>query len=176
MYEGSSHNSWGWLTVVIAMALNLVDVARFLLSFTRFQEKFELIVSSLKSKAGLSDDNEKVSKLNLGSEERVALVESPAEEYSPSRWSTDQAQSSPSSSRGNSATFSDADTICDSAGPEALQSALATEKNSTRSRLQTFVSKSLDLAMRLLVILAYINVCSGIVVYTGLCRENYLNG
>ncbi|GAA5993823.1 hypothetical protein JCM5350_007864 [Sporobolomyces pararoseus] len=176
MYEGSSHNSWGWSTVVIAIALNLVDVARFLLSFTRFHEKFESIVSSLKSKAGLSNDNEKVSKLNLGSEERVALVESPAEEYSPSRWSTDQAQSSPSSSRGNSSTFSDADTIYDSAGPEALQSALATEKNSTRSRLQTFVSKSLDLAMRLLVILAYINVCSGIVVYTGLCRENYLNG
>ncbi|GAA5947934.1 hypothetical protein JCM3765_007036 [Sporobolomyces pararoseus] len=176
MYEGSSHTGWGWATMTIAVALNFVDVARFLFKFTRFEEKFEWIISSLKSKTGLSDNEEKASRLNVGSEERVALVESPAEESSSLRWSTDQAQLSPSSSRGNSSTFSDADTIYDSAGPENLHATLSAEKSSTQSRLKTCFSILTDLSMRLLIILAYISVFNGVSVYTGLCRGNYLNG
>lgn len=122
----------------------------------------------LKSKVGLLKNEAKGTRLDAELEEHIALVESPSREYS-----FDQAQqNSPSSSRGNSATFSDSDTIYDSAGPEAQP----VDSETPRSRLHRFVSAVLDLAMRLLIILAYIDMFTGVAVYTGVCRGNYLNG
>lgn len=175
-YEGSSHTSWGWFTMALAVILNVVDVVRFLVKFTRFEQRFESMISLASSKVGWSRAEKHVTELHSGLEERTALVDSPSYEYSPGRCSLDQPQIlSPSSSRGNSLTFSDSDTVYDSAGPD-LGGVNVAAFEPPRSRLQIFVSNGLALAMRLLIVIAYIDVFNGVSVYTGVCRGNYLNG
>ncbi|GAA5844026.1 hypothetical protein JCM3766R1_004051 [Sporobolomyces carnicolor] len=175
-YEGSSHTSWGWFTMALAVILNVVDVVRFLVKFTRFEQRFESMISLASSKVGWSRAEKHVTELHSGLEERTALVDSPSYEHSPGRWSLDQPQIlSPSSSRGNSLTFSDSDTVYDSAGPD-LGGVNVAAFEPPRSRLQIFVSNGLALAMRLLIVIAYIDVFNGVSVYTGVCRGNYLNG
>jgi len=164
-YEGSSHSSWGWATMFFAFGLNSVEVARFVLSFARLEERLDSFFSAFKRKTIAENE----------AEESIALVESPAQEYATSRWSIDQNQPSPSSSRGNSSPFSDSDTIYDRAGP-AARSLQSLDVKSDSSRFQPFVTKLLDLATRFFIVLAYIVVLNGVSIYTGICRGNYING
>ncbi|GAA6020851.1 hypothetical protein JCM11491_000004 [Sporobolomyces phaffii] len=165
-YEGSAHTIWGWITTLVALALNCADVARFVLRCTPSDSRIASTLGSLASRFRISSGSTAASE--MAPEERVALVESPTDEFT--QWPADQSShSSPSSSRGNSSTFSDSDTIYDSAGPETLQ--LPRDSQST-----TAVSNLVDLATRLVIILAYITVFNGTAVYTGMCRGNYLNG
>lgn len=151
--------------MIFAFALNSVDVARFVLKFARLEERLDSFFSAFKRKTIAENE----------AEESIALVESPAEEYATSRWSIDQNKPSPSSSRGNSSTFSDSDTIYDSAGP-AAPSLQSLDANADSSRCQPFVTKLLDLATRFLIVLAYMDVLNGVSIYTGICRGNYING
>ncbi|GAA5925624.1 Tvs1p [Sporobolomyces koalae] len=169
LYEGAVHTSWGYLTVILAIALNFLDVARFVLRYSSLGVRFERVIASLKL-ATLSGDRGQDAEGGLA-EERVALVISPGL-YPQTRWSEDSP--SPSTSRSNSSTFSDGDTVYDSAGPSDHSPAPIDTKD--QSRLRSLVAAALDLSMRLLIILAYIVMFTGVAAYSGLCRGNYRNG
>ncbi|GAA6063388.1 hypothetical protein JCM10212_001487 [Sporobolomyces blumeae] len=167
MYEGSSHSGWGWATMLLAIGLNLFDVVRFVATFTRFSDRVQLFASRFDSRLGGGETERSLFKLEEDEDvgcERTALVSSPIEEPGVGTFSG-------SSSRGSS--FSDADTVYDSAGPES--SALVDAKG-RRSRLRRLLSGLHNFSTRFLVILGYIELCTGIAVYTGTCRGNYLNG
>ncbi|GAA5923680.1 hypothetical protein JCM1841_004825 [Sporobolomyces salmonicolor] len=179
MYERSSHTSWGWITMVLAIALNIVDVARFILRFTRWGDKLDAKFAGLSLSEQLEKDEEEVFKLEDESEEQEALVSSPTEtEVSPERrWgplSHARFSESDVPARGHS-TFSDSDTVFDSAGPDGTTRGPSKPK-STRARVRSYASAFLDFMMRMLILLAWVQVCNGIAVWTGTCRDRYLNG
>ncbi|GAA5858169.1 hypothetical protein JCM1840_001068 [Sporobolomyces johnsonii] len=180
MYERSSHTSWGWITMVLAIALNIVDVARFVLRFTRWGDKLDAKFPELSLGEQLEKDEAEVFKLEDESEEQEALVTSPTEtEVSPERrWSPLShprfSESDIPPARGHS-TFSDSDTVFDSAGPDGTTRGPSKPK-STRARVRSYASAFLDFMMRMLILLAWVQVCNGIAVWTGTCRDRYLNG
>ncbi|BGP16383.1 hypothetical protein JCM10213_004926 [Rhodosporidiobolus nylandii] len=180
MYEHSSHTSWGWATVVLAIGLNVLDVARFLLRFTRFGAALEEKLAGFKISQSTKEDEEKV--FQLGSEdedeeEHEQLVSSPVEmeHGGNARWSPRRSADRADPSRRNSS-FSDSDTVFDSAGPEHSSHPSLDKPRSTRSRLARYGSLLFALAQRMLIVLAYIELCTGVAVWTGTCRERYLNG
>ncbi|GAA5874797.1 hypothetical protein JCM16303_002987 [Sporobolomyces ruberrimus] len=173
LYEGSSHSSLGWLTVVFAIALALVDIARSLLRSARFGGPLRSLYVYAKSKIAIHDGRTSLAT----TEEEIALVESPSQEYPPSRWSSDQPRSSISpASHGSSQTFSDSDTIYDSAGPDNLGLSRRDTHSTSTTIARRVVWRLVDLVTRLLVVLAYVEIYTGVMVYAGLCRGNYLNG
>ncbi|GAA5996530.1 Tvs1p [Rhodotorula paludigena] len=202
MYEKSSHTSWGWATMVLAVGLNVLDVARFLLRFTRWGNSLGAKLAGY-SLSRQSEEGEKSAEehdgvvFQLGDDDDAAsevdrLVSSPVEMSTPERtgvsfeddrtaqWSNAAARHTEPLSR-NHSTFSDSDTVFDTAGPDSLRrghgDAHEVERPaSQRQQLRKYGGLLLDFAERLLLILAYIEVCTGIIVWTGTCRERYLNG
>lgn len=202
MYERSSHTSWGWATMVLAVGLNILDVARFLLRFTRWGHSLDAKLAGY-SLSRQSEDGEKAVEehdgvvFQLGDDDDAAsvvdrLVSSPVEMSTPERtgasfeddrtaqWSNAAARHTKPLSR-NHSTFSDSDTVFDTAGPDSLRrghgDAHEVERPaSKRQQLRKYGGLLLDFAERMLLILAYIEVCTGIIVWTGTCRERYLNG
>ncbi|GAA5820022.1 hypothetical protein JCM11251_005450 [Rhodosporidiobolus azoricus] len=191
MYEHSSHTSWSWATVFLTIALNVLDVGRFVLRFTRWGDKLESQLSSWKLASTSSGDEEKTERsvFQLGEdeedvEENERLVSSPVEMeheipdhphphlhrwggHSPKRQFSRQ-----------SSALSDSDTVFDSAGPDShLHHLHADERQiSTAARLRRYGSMLFTFSERFLVIMAWIQVCTGVAVWTGTCRERYLNG
>ncbi|BGP40161.1 hypothetical protein JCM10449v2_004119 [Rhodotorula kratochvilovae] len=182
LYEHSSHTSWGWATMVLAIALNVVDVGRFLLRFTRWGEAVEAKLSGY-SLSREHDDDDKAGEtvFQLGDDEEdesARLVHSPIpmddhehgeDERSAARWTTSVDGQRRNPSRGHS-TFSDEDTVFDTVSLEDPPA------RSTRDRLRKYGALALDFAERMLVILGYVEVCTGVAVWSGTCRERYLNG
>ncbi|GAA5821413.1 hypothetical protein JCM3770_003511 [Rhodotorula araucariae] len=180
LYEHSSHTSWGWATMVLAIALNIVDVGRFLLRFTRWGQAIDARLSGY-SLSHEHVENDKVCEpvFQLGDDEdaeAARLVHSPVpmddeqgdDERGRTRWApVDGQRGNPS--RGHS-TFSDEDTVFDAVGHDEPPA------RSTRERIRKYGGLALDFAERMLVILGYIEVCTGVAVWSGTCRERYLNG
>ena len=155
--------------MVLTVGLNLVDVGRFALRSNccgRLTERLFGILGGFNTKRRRHEHNETILEYGNAEEERQGLIESPLLECSPHAASDHDF--SASSSRGNSSTFSDSDTIYDSAGQFHFP-----KSNSTRAQLLDF---ALDLSMCLLVLLAYIELFNGVATYYGFCRGNYLNG
>ncbi|GAA6042128.1 hypothetical protein JCM8097_003122 [Rhodosporidiobolus ruineniae] len=181
MYENSAHTKWGWATVILGLALNIVDVARFVLRFTRWGDKLE---AKLSSWSPLAHDDEKDAPepvFQLGedddAEENARLVSSPVEMERPDaphhvRWGG----VSPQRQLSRGSTFSDEDTVFDSAGPDHAAHRLDDKPRSTRAKLRRVGTGLVTFLERFTVILAYVQLCTGIAVWTGTCRERYLNG
>lgn len=176
MYEHSSHTSWGWFTMFLTVALNIVDVGKFFLRFTRWGkrpgEKAAGRSSVADTQEGESNPQE-TTPFRLGgedvdedaSDEVDRLVASPVSLEHPA---------SPPFARGNSITLSDGDTAVHS--DEAYWHGDSARPPSAGQRVRKATSLVLAAAERSLILLAYVQVCSGIAVWTGSCRENYLNG
>lgn len=172
MYEHSSHTSWGWFTMVLAFALNIVDVGKFCLRFTRWgKKKSETMMGRSVSPIEVESGASETTPFRLGgendddSDEVDRLVGSPVSLEHPA---------SPTFARGNSIALSDGDTAVHS--DEAYWHGESTEPPSAGQRVRKWTSLILAAAERSLILLAYVEVCSGIAVWTGSCRENYLNG
>lgn len=166
MYKGSSHTTWGWITMVLAVALNILDVGRFLLRFTRWGNKLDAKLAGLSMSEQYEKDERSVFQLGADeddADEAARLVSSPAELHDPA----------PSPTRGNSLSFSDEDTAVHSDEIDWREPAGPT---STRQKVRRYLGLAADFAERMLVLLAYVEVCTGVAVWTGACRENYLNG
>lgn len=172
MYEHSSHTSWGWFTMVLAFALNIVDVGKFCLRFTRWgKKKSEATTLGSVGSTEVESGAQETTPFRLGgendddSDEVDRLVGSPVSLEHPA---------SPTFARGNSIALSDGDTAVHS--DEAYWHGESTAPPSAGQRVRKWTSLILAAAERSLILLAYIEVCSGIAVWTGSCRENYLNG
>ncbi|BGP24890.1 integral membrane protein [Rhodotorula toruloides] len=166
MYKGSSHTTWGWITMVLAVALNILDVGRFLLRFTRWGNKLDAKLAGLSMSEQYEKDERSVFRLGADEDEgdeAERLVSSPVAMHLPA----------PSPSRGNSLSFSDEDTAVHSDEADWRE---PTRPKSTRQKLHRYLGLAADFAERMLVLLAYVEVCTGVAVWTGRCRENYLNG
>ncbi|KPV74635.1 uncharacterized protein RHOBADRAFT_27024 [Rhodotorula graminis WP1] len=179
LYEHSSHSSIGWSVMVLVLALNVVEVGRFVLRSTRLSAKLHGYSSS----SGGNEDVEPIYQLgddDDDGDESTRLVHSPAsisfehERDDVARWTSPGREPRRSSSRGQS--FSDEETVIDVVDPNSL----ALEDGGARSdpvkRWRKFGALALDFAQRMLVLLGYVEVCSGVAVWTGTCRERYLNG
>ncbi|GAA5963573.1 hypothetical protein JCM8115_002035 [Rhodotorula mucilaginosa] len=173
MYEHSSHTSWGWFTMVLAFALNIVDVGKFCLRFTRWGKKKSEGAATGRSVSPIEVESgaQETTPFRLGgenddgSDEVDRLVGSPVPLEHPA---------SPTFARGNSIALSDGDTAVHS--DEVYWHGESTAPPSAGQRVRKWTSLVLAAAERSLILLAYIQVCSGIAVWTGSCRENYLNG
>ncbi|GAA5875917.1 hypothetical protein JCM3774_005815 [Rhodotorula dairenensis] len=176
MYEHSSHTSWGWFTMFLTVALNIVDVGKFFLRFTRWGKRQgdKSAGRSSTADAQEADSNAQESTpFRLGgedvdedaSDEVDRLVVSPVSLEHPV---------SPTFARGNSIALSDGDTAVHS--DEAYWNGEPARPPSAGQRVRKVTSLVLAAAERSLILLAYIQVCSGIAVWTGSCRQNYLNG
>ncbi|GAA5984215.1 hypothetical protein JCM10908_006093 [Rhodotorula pacifica] len=179
MYEHSSHTSWGWFTMLLAIALNIVDVGRFFLRFTRWGKRSgntesvgRSALSSEASEAQSSAQESTPFRLDGGgddndedADEIDRLVASPVSLEQPI---------SPTYTRGNSIALSDGETAVHS--DEPYWHSEQAPSVSAGQRVRKWTSLVLAGAERSLILLAYIEVCSGVAVWTGSCRENYLNG
>ncbi|GAA5886020.1 hypothetical protein JCM6882_004235 [Rhodosporidiobolus microsporus] len=178
MYEKSSHTSWGWATVVLTIGLNAVDVGRFVLRFTRLGEKLESRFAGWKLAPREETDTE-ASPFQLGEdeEEQERLVASPVEmeheHDGRQRWHSHSPERQLSR---HSSALSDSDTVFDSAGPDAHAHYESKPPPSTAARLRRYGSLLFTFSERFLVVMAWIQVCTGVAVWTGTCRERYLNG
>jgi len=172
MYEKSSHTSIGWWVMALAVALNVVDVGRFLLRFTRWGKT----VDAKSSEKGvepvfqIGDDED---------DESTRLVHSPVslehEHGDAARWpSVDVDERRGSTYRGQS--FSDEGTVCDAAGPDSFAHGDVAPRSTRAQRWGRYGGLALDFAQRMLILLGYVELCTGVSVWTGACRERYLNG
>ncbi|GAA5983703.1 hypothetical protein JCM11641_000939 [Rhodosporidiobolus odoratus] len=178
MYESSSHTSWGWVTMTLAIALNIVDVGCFLLRYTRFGATLQEKLARRLPLTRFHQDEGKVPKSEEEDrEEEERLISSPLEmehdiDVHASRgWGSFSHHRQPI--RQDSA-FSETDTVFDSAGPDPPTP--EEWRQSTRSGLHRYGALGFAFAQRMLIILGYIEVCTGVAVWTGSCREKYLNG
>lgn len=168
--------------MVLAISLNIVDVARFALRFTRFGELIDSRLDGLKlsnfvhvgqedleeaKKFTIEEDDDDDEEGGGGGGENNRLVSSPTQMDSPVRWSTSSSSPERSHSRQMSG-FSDSDTVFDSQPLEPVPKPVA-------ARLRRYGRLVLTFMERLLVVLAYVEVCSGVAVWTGAARERYLN-
>lgn len=173
MYENSSHTSWGWFTVIVTVALNVVDVSRFFLRFTRWGRQS-------KGSAALESDREKEEYLDESTPFRLGGDGEDEDEIdrmvaSPTRMDHPASPSTPSSSRGNSIALSDGETVVQSDEADWHAGAAPATVSAT-SRARKWLRLGLMGAERSLVLLAWVEVCSGIAVWSGSCRGNYRNG
>lgn len=173
MYEGSSHGAWGWFTMLLTFALNAVDVARFFLRFTRWGKAGILSSSSKLDNHAEKAETDETTPFRLGGDGDDEEDEVDRMIASPSTSSLEQ-PISPSYTRNNSLALSDAETVVQR--DESYWSGEHASPAPVRSRLSTWASLALAAAERSLVLLAYVEVCSGVAVWTGTCRGNYLNG
>jgi hypothetical protein len=181
LYAHSSHTSWGWITMILSIALNILDVARFLLRFTRFGPILEAKLDKLNFSSFIrigQDDVDEGKTFSIGeddeeeegegAEENHRLVSSPTRMDSPHTHFTDSLSHSPERHpHRQMSSFSDSDTVFDSQPLEPVKKPV--------SRLRRFGRLASTLAERILVVLAYVEVCSGVAVWTGAGRERYLN-
>ena len=181
MYEHSSHSSFGWSVMALALALNVVDVGRFLLRSTRLSKA--LVAKLCGCSTSRVEDVEPVFQLGDGDDdgdETTRLVHSPAsisfehEGDDAARWTSIELEPRRNSSRGQS--FSDEETVIDAAGPEPLAFEAGTARSDPLGRWRKIGARALDFAQRMLVLLGYVELCTGVAVWTGTCRARYLNG
>lgn len=173
MYEGSSHGAWGWFTMLLTFALNAVDVARFFLRFTRWGKTGGLPSSSGLQQAVKNAGMDETTPFRLGGDDDDEEDEVDRMVASPSTSSLEQ-PISPSYSRNNSLALSDAETVVQR--DESSWSGEQASPAPARRGPLKWAALALDAAERSLILLAYVEVCSGVAVWTGTCRGNYLNG
>ncbi|GAA5850460.1 hypothetical protein JCM8547_001882 [Rhodosporidiobolus lusitaniae] len=170
-YEGSSHTSWGWFTMILAIALTGLDVVLFLLRLTRWgdQVNFERF-SLFQRRKDQENDEEKVFALEDDEDdeagERQHLCSSPTE-MEHSEWRSSSLERHPSR---NDSTFSD-DTFVEPHSASTLP-----PPRTLPTRLRRYGSSAVTFLERILIVLAYVEVCNGIAVWTGSCRAEYGNG
>jgi hypothetical protein len=167
--------------MILSIALNILDVARFLLRFTRFGPILEAKLDKLNFSSFIrigQDDVDEGKTFSIGeddeeeegegAEENHRLVSSPTRMDSPHTHFTDSLSHSPERHpHRQMSSFSDSDTVFDSQPLEPVKKPV--------SRLRRVGRLASTLAERILVVLAYVEVCSGVAVWTGAGRERYLN-
>ncbi|GAA5828972.1 hypothetical protein JCM5353_005187 [Sporobolomyces roseus] len=168
-YKQSSHKSFGYVTMLLAIGINLVDVGRFVIRSTRFVRFKEKLASHLRFGQASHQYQSPASSYKYDEDQRQVLLESPDQERFP-RGSVHEL----SSSYQESATSSSSDAIYTSA--EANDQSERPRSGSTRAQVCKIAKLALDLSMSILVLLAYIQVFNGVAIYFSFCRENYLNG
>jgi hypothetical protein len=177
LYDGSSHTKLGWITMVIVIALNALDVARFALRFVpgakdRFSSSFSVDHSTSHDEA----------RPLVVDEEEHFVVSSPTEIADTEdglQWTDVQMEQAAQRHRQHhlhrsSSNSSDGDgTLYDTAGPGHDSPKTL---GSVRSRLQHYSKFAERFTQTLLVVFAYAQTLSGIAIYSGSCRASYLNG
>ena len=151
--------------MALVLALNAYDLVGFAARFKRwclggtYSEPTKTAQSAHKEAEDDDDDDDE-----------VPLVHSPVDPTEV-HW-THLPSPADSSHRRNDSLNSD-DTLFDSAGPE---STLPASRESARARLLADAKVGRGLLEKSLLLLAWIELLSGIAVYSGSCRERYLNG
>lgn len=169
LYVNSSHSRLGWWIMGLILALNSYDGLLFARRFRRWWRggSFEDVPAS-----GTPEEERTI----LLEEDDADFVSSPvAMEDTPedANWSKVRGPSTSRHSRPrDGSAFSD-ETVFDGAAVEPVE---LPPRQSLRTRVVALGPISHAWLSRSLVFLAYIQVISGIAVYTGSCRERYANG
>ncbi|ORY89436.1 hypothetical protein BCR35DRAFT_300622 [Leucosporidium creatinivorum] len=172
LYEGSSHTKLGWITMIIVIALNALDVARF-------------AVHRLSSTFGGQQEifTDEARPLVVDEDEHF-VISSPteiADTEDGHHWTDVQMDQAAQRHREHhlhrsSTNSSDGDgTLYDTAGP-SHDSSKPFGLPSVRSKLQRYAKFAERFIQTLLVVFAYVQTLSGIAIYSGSCRSAYLNG
>ncbi|KAI5480793.1 integral membrane protein [Pseudohyphozyma bogoriensis] len=184
LYEGSSHSRLGWIVVLLVLALNAWDAALFALKLKRW------ILSSKQSPiaptSALATADEEQRLVEKDDEEEIDLADhrasplmsspvemSPTEEVNWSSVHSHGEQNRAERSQGSS-TVSD-DTLFDHHHHHNTASSLS-RPASLRNKLASYGSGAHMFLQRVCVLLAYVQVLSGIAVFSGSCKAEYGNG
>ncbi|KAF7776057.1 hypothetical protein Agabi119p4_4450 [Agaricus bisporus var. burnettii] len=188
MYQGSVHGKQGYiilLLVVLSSAVDILAAIRRFISFVRDNEpkspvKFWRWVVL----------NKEIGHLRSGPEYTSLVMEEPEEKFGSnimSRESSDEADLQETAQwandvqnhRRNYSMASDR-TACGSRSPTHSDSTLQDAKHGRNTKAQSLTLRVgnvvLTVLERSLVVAGFAQVLTGIAVYTGGCRENYLNG
>ncbi|KAH8924420.1 hypothetical protein BT69DRAFT_1280598 [Atractiella rhizophila] len=153
LYEGETHSTLAWPILFFVVLLNIKDVlAKVGWSWGMIGLK-TFWKSNQNGKGGLYS--------SLSHSEDETLLD---EEEHPRRNSRMSISTSIDSVRGDSAFFD----------PDPKKFHLS--RSSASSKLSTILKYTLIALERSLLFLGFAELCSGIVVYTGSCRQNYING
>lgn len=171
LYEGDSHSRLGWVVMVLVLALNAWDVVLFALKAKRWfvAKNSYAAVSEAPELESLVEKPEEEEE-----EERETLVRSPDRLESPINghpevsWK-DVHSRGPWHTRGTSLSHSDDATVLDT-------SVVPQPARSLRARLEDYGKFAKDRLQMSLVLFGYVELLSGIAVYSGSCRERFLNG
>ncbi|KAF8640010.1 hypothetical protein AX17_001254 [Amanita inopinata Kibby_2008] len=181
MYEGAKHAPHGWLVLCLAVFLTVIDVfagLRRCIAYFRSEEKLHL--KTFWQAVVLNKD---VDAKAVEAEYTNLVVQEP-EEYETHETSrfNDRAQWSIDVPRHNrqSSTASDG-TIFDSHSPNKSEDVIHPIKtrnhpHSKASLLARVGNLAFSVTERILVFAGLLQLLTGIAIYTGGCRENYVNG
>lgn len=178
LYEKDAHSRLGWAIMIVAIGINVVDVARSvtrLISTGRMSKQREVeLEEQLLHDGVVSEDRQPVD-----SDEEHYILSSPTEIPSSdlhSNWADVELHTNAHSERTNpsrrSYHSSDADgTLYDAGGSGEFDVDLLSQ-----SRWIRRVAAASMLANGVLAVLGYVQTLSGIAVYSGSCRGAYING
>lgn len=177
LYEKSSHTRLGYIVVVVSLVATGLDVLRVGFRFTRWGRRAATPMAQ-----GYSDQAESDPLVGGGrhskdeereEEEDDIIVSSPmtiTETGEGHHWDSVPLGRQDSAHRRSHSTHSD-DTLLDHTHPVRRSSL-----NVAKSALSSYGTLAINLTEKLLVLFAYVEVISGIAVYSGSCRGAYGNG
>ncbi|KAH8913395.1 hypothetical protein BT69DRAFT_1291450, partial [Atractiella rhizophila] len=170
LYEGETHSTLAWPILFFVVLLNIKDILVFAFSlWNRFaggnsgkaKVRWSWGMIGLKTFWKSNQNGKGGLYSSLSHSEDETLLD---EEEHPRRNSRMSISSSIDSVRGDSAFFD----------PDPKKFHLS--RSSASSKLSTILKYTLIALERSLLFLGFAELCSGIVVYTGSCRQNYING
>ncbi|KAM0752108.1 hypothetical protein T439DRAFT_333349 [Meredithblackwellia eburnea MCA 4105] len=176
LYPNSSHTKLGWVVMVLTLALNAVDVYHFALTILSWYKKKSGAAASHIEETEKLVDNSGRNSNEYDPETVMSPVSLEDDETTEVNWTPNSGATTPPHVRGGS-TMSE-DTLYDSADHSSSSFKNSNNRTTTslRSRLSTTLSVAHTVVERSIVVLAYVQVLSGIAVYSGSCRGAYGNG
>ncbi|ORY89437.1 hypothetical protein BCR35DRAFT_350424 [Leucosporidium creatinivorum] len=178
LYEGSSHTKLGWITMIIVIALNALDVVPFVRTLLSGPGAGRTYFASLLGRKKYSPSNDEIGLLpvaEVAEEEEDSVFASATELGEP----LTAARSNTVSQDGDEKDYSHFSHDEEELSPQLDLSTARFGSNkliSIRSKIVKLGGRLVSLAHILVVVLAYIEVLTGIIVYSGSCRAAYLNG
>ncbi|KAF8631161.1 hypothetical protein AX15_002500 [Amanita polypyramis BW_CC] len=177
MYEGAKHGSHGWIILLIAVTLTVIDVfagIRRCIAYFRSGEKFNLKtfwqIAILNKRVTL--DSSEIEYTNFVQEPEEYEISEIGGQSGGDHWSNGVRRHIRRSSEG---TIFDAESPIGSDDTLSGLKSHARDHSSKESKLSRMGNIAFAVVERVLVFAGFAQVLSGIVVYTGGCRGSYIN-